>query len=57
MRAILPSITAPTLVIHLEDNQSIPADHGRYLAASIPGARLVLLPEATTTSFRTAAHR
>jgi class 3 adenylate cyclase len=44
IRAVLPSITTPTLVIHLEDNQSIPADHGRYLAASIPGARLVLLP-------------
>jgi class 3 adenylate cyclase len=44
IRALLPQISAPTLVIHLEENASIPADHGRYLAASIPGARLVLLP-------------
>ena len=43
IRDALPSITAPTLIIHLEGNQSVPADHGRYLAASIPGARLVLL--------------
>ena len=46
IRDALPSITAPTLVIHLEDNQSVTAAHGRYLAASIPGARLVLLPGA-----------
>ena len=43
IRDVLPSITAPTLVIHLEDNLSVSADHGRYLAASIPGARLALL--------------
>ena len=44
IRAVLPNISAPTLVVHLEDNLSIPATHGRYLAASIPQARLVLLP-------------
>lgn len=46
IRHALPSITTPTLVIHLEDNQIVSAEHGRYLAASIPGARLVLLPGA-----------
>jgi class 3 adenylate cyclase len=46
IRHALPSITAPTLVIHLASNQSVSADHGRYLAASIPGARLALLPGA-----------
>jgi class 3 adenylate cyclase len=46
IRDVLPSITAPTLIIHLEGNQSISADHSRYLAAAIPGARLVLLPGA-----------
>ena len=46
IRHALPSITAPTLVIHLEGNLSVSADHGRYLAASIPGASLVLLPGA-----------
>ncbi len=43
IRAVLSTITAPTLVIHLEGNQSVPADHGRYLADSIPRARLALL--------------
>jgi class 3 adenylate cyclase/pimeloyl-ACP methyl ester carboxylesterase len=46
IRHALPMITAPTLVIHLEDNPSVSAEHGRYLATSIPGARLVLLPGA-----------
>ena len=40
----LPTLAVPTLVIHLEGNASIPAAHGEYLAAAIPGARLVLIP-------------
>ena len=44
IRSVLPTISAPTLVIHLEGNQSIPAAHGEYIAAAIPGARLVLVP-------------
>jgi class 3 adenylate cyclase len=44
IRHALPAIGAPTLVIHLEDNQSVPAAHGEYIAAAVPGARLVLLP-------------
>lgn len=44
IRSVLPTITVPTLVIHLEDNANIPPEHGRYIAAAIPGARLVLLP-------------
>jgi class 3 adenylate cyclase len=44
IRHLLPSITASTLVIHLEDNINVPPAHGTYLAESIPGARLVLLP-------------
>ena len=44
IRSVLPAITVPTLVIHLEDNQSIPAAHGEYIAGAIPGARLVLVP-------------
>ena len=46
IRSVLPAITVPTLVIHLEDNQSIPAAHGEYIAGAIPGARLVLVPGA-----------
>jgi pimeloyl-ACP methyl ester carboxylesterase/class 3 adenylate cyclase len=44
IRGVLPTISAPTLVIHLEDNVMVPSEHGRYLADAIPGARLVLLP-------------
>ena len=44
IRHALPAITVPTLVIHLEDNQSIPAAHGEYIADAIPGAQLVLIP-------------
>ena len=40
----LPSVGVPTLVLHREDCQAIPLDQGRYLAAHIPGARLVVLP-------------
>jgi class 3 adenylate cyclase len=44
IRQALPAIAVPTLVIHLEDNQSIPAAHGEYIAGAIPGAQLVLVP-------------
>ncbi len=44
VRDVLPSITAPTLVIHLEDNFMLPPAFGRYLADSIPGSRLALVP-------------
>lgn len=44
IRAVLPSITAPTLVIHLEDNRSVPPSFGRFIAEAIPGARLALVP-------------
>lgn len=40
VRAILPTITAPTLVIHARD-EIIPVQEGRYLADHIPGARIL----------------
>ena len=40
VRPILPTITAPTLVIHARD-EVIPVQEGRYLADHIPGARLL----------------
>ncbi len=43
IRAVLPHISAPTLVVHLEDNYSIRPDQGKFLAETIPNARLVLL--------------
>ncbi|MGO9772176.1 MAG: alpha/beta fold hydrolase [Roseiarcus sp.] len=40
----LPSIVAPTLVIHGADDPLAPLAAGEDTAASIPGARLVVLP-------------
>jgi class 3 adenylate cyclase len=39
VRPILPTITAPTLVIHARDDPGVPVQAGRYLADHIPGAR------------------
>lgn len=44
VRAALPLIQAPTLVLHRKDNQVIPVGHGRHLAQHIPGAKYVELP-------------
>ena len=43
VRAALPSIQAPTLVVHRRDDVWIRVDHGRYLAEQIPHADLVEL--------------
>jgi class 3 adenylate cyclase len=42
-RDLLPLVQVPTLVVHSVDNPYISVAHGRYLAAHIPGARLVEL--------------
>ena len=39
VRPILPTITAPTLVIHAREDPVVPVQLGRYLADHIPGAR------------------
>jgi class 3 adenylate cyclase/pimeloyl-ACP methyl ester carboxylesterase len=44
VRAALPAITAPTLVLHRSDDMAAPIEGGRYLAEHIPGARFVELP-------------
>jgi len=44
VRAILPAIDVPTLVIHRAGDRMIAAAQGRYLAAEIPGAGYVELP-------------
>ncbi len=46
VRDILPSIQAPTLVLHRTDDIPIRVGHGRYLAEHIAGARYVELPGA-----------
>jgi class 3 adenylate cyclase len=44
VRAILPTIDVPTLVLHRSGDRMISAAQGRYLAESIPGARYLELP-------------
>ena len=43
LRADLGAIRAPTLVICAAEDPSTPPEHGRAIAAGIPGARLVEL--------------
>lgn len=43
---LLGAIDVPTLVIHGEQDSVVPAETGRMLAEAIPGARLVLIPDA-----------
>jgi len=42
----LPQITAPTLVIHGETDRLVPPGNGKLIAERIPGAKLVLIPNA-----------
>jgi pimeloyl-ACP methyl ester carboxylesterase len=44
VRALLASISAPTLVLHREGDRFIHLGAGRYLAEHIPGAKFVVLP-------------
>jgi class 3 adenylate cyclase len=44
VRAILPTVDVPTLVLHRDRDRMISVAQGRYLADRIPGARYVELP-------------
>jgi class 3 adenylate cyclase/pimeloyl-ACP methyl ester carboxylesterase len=44
VRALLPAIRVPTLVIHHTDDPVIPPEWGRYVADHIPGAKYVEIP-------------
>jgi class 3 adenylate cyclase len=44
VRGVLPVIGVPTLVVQRSDTAFISAEHGRYVAEHIPGARFVLVP-------------
>jgi pimeloyl-ACP methyl ester carboxylesterase len=46
VRPLLSQVKCPTLVIHCDRDQAVPAEAGRQLAAGIPGARYVSLPSA-----------
>lgn len=50
-RALLPSIAAPTLVMHPIDNQFTPVAWGRYIADHIEGARFVEVQSADVAPF------
>ena len=57
IRSVLPTISVPTLVIHLEDNANIPPDARPATSReAIPGARLVLLPGTDHVFLRNYAH-
>jgi len=43
---VLPSISAPTLVVSAAEDPSIPPEHGRRIAELIPGARFELVQDA-----------
>ena len=44
VRAVLPAIRVPTLVIHHADDPITPPEWGKYVAGHIPGAKYVELP-------------
>ena len=44
VRALLPAIRVPTLVLHHTDDPLVPTVGGKYLADHIPGAKYVELP-------------
>ncbi len=43
VRAALPAVSAPTLVLHRRDDRIIPVENGRYVAKQIPNAKYVEL--------------
>ena len=49
-RAVLPSITVPTIVIHRTDDRDVSADEGRWIADRIPGRDSSSCPAKTTSS-------
>jgi class 3 adenylate cyclase/pimeloyl-ACP methyl ester carboxylesterase len=51
VRAVLPLIQVPTLVLHRPADRFIDIRHSRYLVDHIPGARLVELPGEETLGF------
>jgi len=43
-RSVLPTVRVPTRILHRVDDPIVKVENGRYMAARIPGARLVELP-------------
>lgn len=57
VRDALPLLGVPTLVLHVEDFESIPSAHGRYLAEHITGARYVSLRGTDATPYGDSVER
>lgn len=55
VRHVLAAIRTPTLVLHAGRDRAVPVEQGRYLAAHIPGARLVEVPGEDHLSYAGAA--
>jgi class 3 adenylate cyclase/pimeloyl-ACP methyl ester carboxylesterase len=51
LRSLLPSITAPTLVLHRRDNEMVNLALGHFVADHIDGAQFVALPGADHVPF------
>lgn len=54
VRAVLPQVQAPTLVMHRADDPFVDIRHSLYLAEHIPGARFVKLPGSEALRFGSA---
>jgi class 3 adenylate cyclase len=52
VRAVLPTLRVPTLVLHRSGDPVVSLEHGRYLAENIPGARLVEIESADHLTLR-----
>ncbi len=50
-RSLLPAITAPTLVIHPEDNAFVPIELARYVAEHIDGATFLPIPSGDVIAY------
>ncbi len=51
VRAILSSISVPSMVVHRSEQFLLPIGHAQYLADHVPGAQLVILPGSDTLPF------
>jgi class 3 adenylate cyclase len=52
VRAVLPTLRVPTLVLHRSGDPVVSLEHGHYLAEKIPGARLVEIESADHLTLR-----
>ena len=44
VRAVLPTVSVPTLMLYRVGDRDVNIEEGRYIAERIPGARFVELP-------------